>query len=669
MDKQVKKDLFQELKTLLLTKLPKYFSDDGENKTLLRNALMEDCLKLDKELIKVLLSSNIFKDKFFIEIEGAYVFDKEKFSWLVNNKEFLPDSFTSFKQNIGLIDGNNQFISSRKDVVLSFPYKDCVLEGGQTKEDQKKSEIFYNEILAPDKVDCLLAPKIFTNIKKYTPNGVEEVDSINDDENLIIKGNNLLVLSSLQKTKRYRGNIKLIYVDPPYRTGNDSFGYNDSFSHSSWLSFMKNRLEQARELLSKDGTIALYIDNNEIGYLNVLMDEIFGEENRGALITVKRGSVTGHKAINPGVVNVVEYIMVYAKNKQYWSPNKIYKSRSRNTRYSNFIKNRDKDISEWKIVSLLQAFAESKGLKKTELKKKLGESYSKELDKFVFDNANSVIRLADPDIDAVGKKTKELILLSQNNPDTIYVQKRAPDKLDIYLTKGQRILFYSDRIIEIDGENVTGELLSDFWDDVLPNDLASEGGVTFKKGKKPEKAVMRIVELFTHSKEDYVLDFFMGSGSIPAVCQKLGRHYIGIEQMDYIHDVSLVRLNNVLTATDKKGISKIAEWNGGGSFVYCELKELNQAYVGKVLKADSDDELLSLYKEISHSDFISTKVSPKNLDEKASEFEQLSIKNKRKLLIQLLDLNMLYVNYSDIEDEDYRISEQDKNFNKSFYGE
>lgn len=199
MGEQIKTDLFQELKTILLNKLPKYFSEDGENKTLLRNALIEDCFKLDKDLIKVLLSSKVFKEKFFIEIEGTYVFDKEKFSWLVDNKEFLPDSFTSFKQKIGLTDENNHFVFSRKETVLSYPYKDCVLEGGQTKEDQKKDEIFYNEILAPDDIDCLLEPKVFTNIRKYTREGAEEVASFDKKESLLIKGNNLLVLSSLLK--------------------------------------------------------------------------------------------------------------------------------------------------------------------------------------------------------------------------------------------------------------------------------------------------------------------------------------------------------------------------------------------------------------------------------------------------------------------------------------
>lgn len=228
--------LFDELKNTLL-KNSKYSEQNTENPKLLRNVVIEDALNMNKELLHILLSNPKLKNHFFTDVDGVLVFDKNKFTWTIENKEFLPDSYTRFKQKIGLIDSNERFISSNNDVVLSFPYKDCVLEGGQTKDDQKRSEIFFNETLAPEEVDCLLAPKVFTNIKKYTKDGEEPVSSISLSDNLLIKGNNLLSLSSL--LKRYQNKVKLIYIDPPYNTGNDSFGYNDSFNHSTWLVFMK----------------------------------------------------------------------------------------------------------------------------------------------------------------------------------------------------------------------------------------------------------------------------------------------------------------------------------------------------------------------------------------------------------------------------------------------
>lgn len=248
---------------------------------------------MNKELLHILLRNPKLKNHFFTDVDGVLVFDKNKFTWTIENKEFLPDSYTRFKQKIGLIDSNDRFISSNNDVVLSFPYKDCVLEGGQTKDDQKRSEIFFNETLAPEDVDCLLAPKVFTNIKKYTKDGEETVSSISSSDNLLIKGNNLLALSSLQK--RYQNKVKLIYIDPPYNTGNDSFGYNDTFNHSTWLVFMKNRLEISKRLLREDGVICIQCDDNEQAYLKVLCDEIFGRENLIASISVKSNSISGNK--------------------------------------------------------------------------------------------------------------------------------------------------------------------------------------------------------------------------------------------------------------------------------------------------------------------------------------------------------------------------------------
>lgn len=656
-------NLFDELKNTLL-KNSKYSEQNTENPKLLRNVVIEDALNMNKELLHILLSNPKLKNLFFTDVDGVLVFDKNKFTWTIENKEFLPDSYTRFKQKIGLIDSNERFISSNNDVVLSFPYKDCVLEGGQTKDDQKRSEIFFNETLAPEDVDCLLAPKVFTNIKKYTKDGEEPVSSISLSDNLLIKGNNLLALSSL--LKRYQNKVKLIYIDPPYNTGNDSFGYNDSFNHSTWLVFMKNRLIQARKLLREDGSIAISIDNYELAYLLVLLDEIFGKENRKNIITVRRASASGAKVINPGVVNVVEYIVIYSKNTNYWKPNRVYAKKKFDSRYNSFIKNIYEPYESWQFSTVLDEWARSTNIKKSQLKKHFSSNYEKELDNFRTKNADKICRFAALDDSSISKEAREFKQKSLNNPNKILYMAREKQKPYFFLN-GQVVLFAKDRLSEIDGKLTFSQPLTDIWDDVLPNDLSREGNVEFKKGKKPEKLIGRLIDLCTNE-QDLILDFFAGSGTTGAVALKKNRKFIICEQMSYIGDVTVTRLNNVL-AMDKAGITKETSWAGGGNFVYCELKELNQEYVKQIQNAGSDPQLIELYIKISKSKFINSKLKTSNIESNVNDFESLSTESKRKLLIQLLDLNMLYVNYSDIDDEEYQVSAGDKSFNRSFYGD
>lgn len=655
--------LFDELKNTLL-KNSKYSEQNTENPKLLKNVVIEDALNMNKELLHILLSNPKLKNHFFTDVDGVLVFDKNKFTWTIENKEFLPDSYTRFKQKIGLIDSNERFISSNNDVVLSFPYKDCVLEGGQTKDDQKRSEIFFNETLAPEDVDCLLAPKVFTNIKKYTKDGEEPVSSISLSDNLLIKGNNLLSLSSL--LKRYQNKVKLIYIDPPYNTGNDSFGYNDSFNHSTWLVFMKNRLIQARKLLREDGSIAISIDNYELAYLLVLLDEIFGKENRKNIITVRRASASGAKVINPGVVNVVEYIVIYSKNTNYWKPNRVYAKKKFDSRYNSFIKNIYEPYESWQFSTVLDEWARSTNIKKSQLKKHFSSNYEKELDNFRTKNADKICRFAALDDSSISKEAREFKQKSLNNPNKILYMAREKQKPYFFLN-GQVVLFAKDRLSEVDGKLTFSQPLTDIWDDVLPNDLSREGNVEFKKGKKPEKLIGRLIDLCTNE-QDLILDFFAGSGTTGAVALKKNRKFIICEQMSYIGDVTVTRLNNVL-AMDKAGITKETSWAGGGNFVYCELKDLNQTYIKQIQNAGSDPQLIELYNKISKSKFINGKVKPSNIESNVSDFESLSTESKRKLLIQLLDLNMLYVNYSDIDDEEYKVSDGDKSFNRSFYGD
>lgn len=638
----------------------RFFTEDG---ILLKNAVYEAAMQMDENLISILLANKTTKAQFFKEVAGVVVFDKIAFGWVVSNKEFLPDSYTRFKNKIGLANERGELLSSKGNVELVFPYKDCVLAGGQTKDDQKRTEVFYNTALSPDEIDRLLFPKVFINARKYTINGPENV-KFNVNDNLVIKGNNLLTLASLSKC--YEGKIQCIYIDVPYNTGNDSFGYNDRFNHSSWLTFIKNRLEFSHKLLKPSGTIAISVDNYELGYLLVLLDEIFGKENRKNIITVKRGSVTGAKVINPGVVNVAEYVVIYAKESAQWKPNRVYCAKGYDDRYNVWINNRDKHYSEWTFSTVLEKWAEIEGVKKSQLKKKYGDLYKEKLNEFVIDNAHNIGRWAALDMNSVSEEARKLKKESLSSPETVYYLPRE-DANDYYIKNGNTLLFATDRIITIDGVTTFSQPISDIWDDVLPNDLHNEGNVEFKKGKKPEKLISRILELCTNE-GDLVLDFFAGSGTTGAVAMKMNRKFILCEQMDYIQDITCQRLIQTIMH-DSRGISSEVNWQGGGSFVYCELANANQNFVDEIQSASSLHEIKDIYSRIIETGFISSKVNPKNINDNAEDFYALSLEDQKCFLMELLDKNLLYVNYCDIDDEEYAISDEDKAFTRSFYGE
>lgn len=256
-----------------LRREPSFCTSEG---VLIRNSIAEAAMELRPELLRLLLQHEELRRFFFTEVEGVRVFDKVKFLRFVNNKNFLPDSFTAYRNRIGLADATGDMLAERRQVVLSWPYKDCLLEGGQTREEARRQEIFWNETLAPDEINRLTEPKALRHFHRVTAEGEQPVEALSDEDNYIIRGNNLLALYSLRK--RYAGQVRMIYIDPPYNTGGDSFGYNDTFNHSTWLTFMRNRLEVARDLLTADGSIYVQLDWNEAHYCKVLMDEIFGRD-------------------------------------------------------------------------------------------------------------------------------------------------------------------------------------------------------------------------------------------------------------------------------------------------------------------------------------------------------------------------------------------------------
>ncbi len=401
--------------------------------------------------------------------------------------------------------------------------------------------------------------------KEYLLASLENIDE--QLNGLLINSENFQALQLIRP--RFHEKVKSIYIDPPYNTGDDGFVYKDEYLHSSWLTMLSDRLVIAKEFLDKGGSIAISIDFNEVSSLLRILDIVFGVNNRASIVSVKRGSVTGHKAINPGVVNVTEYVVIYSREKILWSPNRIFKAWDRNPRYDTFIKNRDKDISQWQFCSLLDAFAEYKGIQKSKLKKQLGDKFEDEIWQFLLRNPNSVVQLAYPDFEKVSKDAQDIILASRKDKDKVFLLQRGNDS-DMFLLGGLRILFYRDRLMTIDGQLTTGEPLADLWDDTLPNDLHNEGGVSLKKGKKPEKLLKRVMELCSN-KQDLVMDFFVGSGTFAAVAQKGSRFFIGIESESYFDSLTKRRLINTLHG-EQSGVSKDTNWKGGGFFKYLHLE-------------------------------------------------------------------------------------------------
>ena len=582
-----KKSFFEEVVNVL-KKDARFVSDKGE---LLRNAVFEAAQKMDAKLLKALYANATTRKRFFTAVDGIAVFDKQQFGWVVSNRAFLPDSYTRFRNKIGLAVGDDMIASSR-DVELVFPYKDCVLEGGQTKEDQKRDEIFYNTTLAPDEVDRLLAPKVLTNPICYNKKGKKASIAFDSDtDNLVIKGNNLLSLSSL--LPKYEGRVNLIYIDPPFNTEKDSFSYNDKFSRSTWLVFMRNRLEVARRLLSADGNIFIHIDINQSHYLKVLCDEVFHEDNFVEEIIWAYGSPSGGRAATPKPVNIHDYLLHYAKN---------YGARKQNRVYIPYT---EKYINDW------FKFTDTDGRRYQRRQRGRNED-------------------------------GEVIWERQ------YLDESKGFPLSTVWSDIQQV--YADPRAYKEGNKADVEVIK-----------------AFKGGQKPEALIKRIIDMTTDP-GDLILDYHAGTGTTGATALKTGRRFILCEQIESQIAIIKARLEKVING-DTAGVSKVTNWHGGGSFVYCELAKSNQKFVERIKSAKKDSELEKIWNEMLATGFISCKIDPAKFSMKDEDFKALPIKDKKRILMDLLDMNQLYVNYCDIDDKAFKVSAADKAFAKSFYGD
>ncbi len=613
-------NLLEDLKELL--KQDERLVVDGK---LLKNKIIELALQLDATLIKILLKNDSIKKHFFQDVEGLLVFDKIKFQKFVSNKAFLPDSYTSFKNKIGLLD-EDEYLKENKSVVLAWPYKDCVLEGTQSDEDEKVNEFFWNETLAPDEIDRLFSAKALSNFKEFTSENTNQVEAIGKDFNLLIKGNNLLSLHSLQK--RFNDQIKLIYIDPPYNTGNDSFGYNDNFNHSSWLTFFKNRIEAAYPLLSREGSIWINLDDTEAHYAKIICDEIFGRENFIANVIWQKKYAPQNDA--RFFSDNHDHILVYAKNIQYFKLNLLPRSAEMDSRY----KNPDNDPrGSWTSDNLLV------------------KTYSKEYDYTI---TNPVGREINPPNGSCWRVSKQKFEeLKEDNRIWFGKDGKNVPRLKRFLTEVQQ----GSTPLTIWPYNEVGH------NQDARRELFALVDTNIFKTPKPEKLIKRIIELGSNE-GDYVLDFFAGSGTTPAVALKMKRKFIACEQMDYCESVTIERLKKVLKGEDG-GISKEVNWSGGGTFIYCELTKYGQILLDKITNSTTEDQLISIVNELTKSNLPKFNVILSLLE--SDSFKSLSIEGKKAILFKSIDKNNLYVSLSEIDDTDYRISIQDKQLNYAFY--
>ncbi|MGD9489195.1 MAG: DNA methyltransferase [Calditrichaceae bacterium] len=650
---------FNEKLISILKTDTRFVGDEGE---LIKAAVIDHAWKIDHDLVKLLLSDTKIKETFFDEIEKHWIFNINKFIEYISEKNFLTNSYTRFKNKIGLnIDG--KFLKERGEVSLVWPYKDCVLEGGQTKEEEKRKEIFFNQLLARDEIDRLLDPKVLTGWKRYTVEGVQKADGLlrNEEgtllENIIIKGNNLIALHTLKK--QFREKVKLIYIDPPYNTGGDAniFSYNNTFNHSSWLTFMKNRLETGKELLTQDGFIVIAIDHAELFYLGAIADEIFGIDNRIGIITVLHNPKGRNQA--KFLSENSEYMLLYAKNREATEFNKValddkviesfnLKDENGRYRYENFLRartvwSRKKRPKNWYPIYV------SKDLKDITTEYKA--------------NYYEIFPITDS-----GEFSWKNIKDSFNylNVGDYFKAVKENNKIQI-LHK-----YYEQQVIK--NVWIDKKYQSEFHGTNLLKKIIGETEFSYPKSIY---TVLDIIKLTTKN-DDIIVDFFAGSGTTAHATLELNqedggdRKYILVEQLDEHVEICVNRICNLIEHKNTENKSALFKQKFEDGFLYCELMKYNEAFIDNIQSSKTSEDLIKIWKNISQNSFLNWYVNPAIPQDAIEDFTLIGenengFEKQKKLLMELLDKNQLYVNLSEIDDEQFNVSDEDKELNRQFY--
>lgn len=636
----------------ILKKEPNFLSDDGKlNKWI----VIDKARNFDSELIALLLKEQKISELFFVTVNDVLVFNQNHFIQFLEQKNYLNDSYTQYKNKIGLTIGGKS-LSQRNEVSLVWPFKDCVLEGGQNREEQKREEIFFNETLAQDEITQLLEPKVLTNGKIFDKEGEHAFNGFNRDadlnkkrslpedtitDNLIIKGNNLLALHSLEK--EFVGKVKLVYVDPPYNTGgsNDIFTYNNTFNHSTWLTFMKNRLMMAKKLLKKEGFVAITIDHVELFYLGAIADEIFGNHNRVGIVSIY---------INPKgrqhekfFSASTEFMLVYAKDINYGQFNKTTIDKDKEASF---------DLTD--------------------------EEGKYRLDKFIRART-STLRIEKPDfyypiyvspdlktLSSTKKENYTVVYPIENGKE--YSWKIKKDSFDERLTKNEFVAIKQNNEVKIFNKYREQQVFKNIWTDkkYFPefqgtNLLKKILGRNAFSYPKSLYAVIDTIKIMVQ-KNDIVLDFHAGSGTTGHAILELNkedkgnRQFILVEQLNEHIDICIERNQKVIEQDELKN-----------KFTYIELKKYNQTFIDQIEEAKDTKALLEIWEQMKTKSFLNYNIDIKKQEAHIEDFKALSLTEQKQHLCELLDKNQLYVNLSSLNDKDFECTDEEKQATKDFY--
>lgn len=568
--------------------------------------------------------------------------------------------YTKFSNKIGLYSNSKHgFISSSPDVVLNFPFKDAVLEGGMSKEDVSREERFLHFEMDRADIDTLEDPKVLTNFRLIDKDGEKKLSESSDvdffdengelKQNLLIQGNNLLALYSLRE--RLAGKVKIVYIDPPYNTKGDAntFAYNNRFNHSAWLAFMKNRIELARELLREDGVLIVTIDDEEQAYLTVLCDEIFGRENKMGVLAVQ--IKPSGRTTDTYLSTCHEYALFYSKNENMPTINFFDLDEVQKAQF----KNVDDDGNAYKWRDFLRTGGYSTPEERP-------NSYYP-----IYYNPET------KDITTEEKPSPYIQILPIDSEGKNRVWRKTKPSLNHHIQAGEIKVeqvrgTWKVRLIDRIKEGVRPKSM---WTDSR-YDSATYGTKLLKQIFGGEKlfsfpkslfATLDTLKMFSDGDDDIILDFFVGSGTTAHAVLELNkndagsRKFVAVEQLDYIETVTKERIKRIIESDYPNE-----------SFVFLELKQYNQEFVDRINAANTMGELDEVYSDMAKNAFLKFWFDKKSF-EKDQNFRTLSLPERKKKLIDILDENQLYLNYPDMDDKKHKVSETERALTDRFYGQ
>lgn len=379
-----------------------------------------------------------------------------------------------------------------------------------------------------------------------------------DASNRLFHGDNLPALAAL--AEREPGSVQCVYIDPPYNRGTQHTHYVDARSRSAWLEFMARRLVLIRQVLHPSGSLFVQLDDNELDYLKVLLDEIFGPDAFIARITIRARAPSAFSTVNRGVFKASEYLLWYARSRAELAHHPQRVPRPPDPAYTRWIDNPSAAPEQWTLGRVRDAYLRCRGASKKRFRRA-----DPAFQQFVVDHADQVFRLAPISDQKAGADTVAAKERSLQTPDRVVVHHRGGTLDPVYILNGQQICRYDRNVTVIDGARTASRPLTNIWTDIPWEGIAGEGGVRFKQGKKPERLLRRVLALTTRP-GDTVLDAFGGSGTTAAVAHKMRRQWIVMEQGAQARTIAEPRLRRVVDGLDPTGVTAVEDWSGGGGY-------------------------------------------------------------------------------------------------------